>query len=391
MKPSTLQVLPLAMRLMGAVGVVSALAIPAVSVAADGAEAEKVRLEGEMKKLAAKNAWAGVERNYLALQDLKVTLNFDDHFLGAQSARSLGKTWEMYNRLEAAKKLSPKAEITSEMEGIESQYSRVQFDGNPKRIPYLKPVVMPFAPDQRKSIEYAQTVLQNTGSFKGMLPFGDYELGSDAEVSKSCAKVTLAEGKKDFTVVDVRKCGQRGETIEYAGPVVLAGYNFMNSAAPAESNDVNPIITAASGISVEGGGEVGFSKSFGVAATVGYRGGYGDGVFHNVNGWIAAAIRPGNLRVVVGPTYGVTFGSGRGIANEINGLDTTRFQLSSLEYKGYATSLGGRLGVGYGLIELGPLHGLIEAYGGFEHDGTRGYVNAGLRIGIVPKIERFKG
>jgi hypothetical protein len=386
----TLPALSLALRLFGAVGVISALALPSVSMAADGNEAEKIRLEGEMKKLAAKNAWAGVERNYLALQDLKVTLTFEDHFLGAQSARSLGKTYEMYSRLEAAKKIQAKPEIVSDMEGIDSQYSRVEFNGNPKRIPFLKPVVMPFAPDQRKSIEYAQTVLQNTGSFKGMLPFGDYELGSDAEVTKSCAKVTLAEGKKDFTTVDVRKCGQRGQAIEYAGPVVIAGYNFLTSSPPADSTEVNPVISAASGLGIEGGFELGPSKNFGLAATIGYHGGYGVGVFHNVNGWLAAAIRPGELRIAVGPTYGVTFGSGTGVANDV-GQDTARFPKTSLQYKGFATAVGGRLSVGYGVLELGPLEGIVEAYGGYENDATRGYVSAGLRIGVVPKIERFKG
>jgi hypothetical protein len=40
----------------------------------------------------------------------------------------------------------------------------------------LIPVIRPMAPDQRKSIEAAALVIKDTGSFRGLLPAGNYTL-----------------------------------------------------------------------------------------------------------------------------------------------------------------------------------------------------------------------
>ena len=53
-------------------------------------------------------------------------------------------------------------------------------------------------------------------------------------------------------------------------------------------------------------------------------------------------------------------------------------------------TVGGQFSFGYGLMDFGKLQGVVELGGSWETDTTRHFINAGLRIGIVPVIERFK-
>ena len=139
---------------------------------------EQFRVGEEMNKLASRNAWSGVERNFEKLEGLSgCTISFDQYFLGSQAARYLGKTWEMYQRLEKARELNPQEDIISSIGGIEAAYGRIRLSGNPRRPPELARAAMPFAPDQKKSIEWAQLVMTETGKFEGMLPAGEYTLG----------------------------------------------------------------------------------------------------------------------------------------------------------------------------------------------------------------------
>ncbi len=356
-----------------------------------GKEAEKLRLQEEMTKLASKNAWAGVESKYQALVDLKLPLTFDDHFYGAQSARFLGKTYETYNRLDAARQIDPRPEILTELEGIDAHYGRVEIKGNPRRRPELVAAMMPFAPDERKSIEYAMEVVVNTGSFKGMLPFGEYTVGDKT--------FTVAEGK-EFQIVQVSKnAGTVSEgTIVYAGPIVSAGYQFSATPAPgsAPGGDVtveHPDTMAGSGIAIDAGAEIGFSKTFGVAATVGYTGLYGGDILHGVSGWAAMTVRPGELRIAAGPTYGMIWGRGVGMAEWWDiGHDQAATPNSSLDFVGLGLVGGARMSVGYGVIDFSEkIQGSVELGGSWQFDGVRSYFGGGLRVGIVPKIQRYKG
>jgi len=45
---------------------------------------------------------------------------------------------------------------------------------------------------------------------------------------------------------------------------------------------------------------------------------------------------------------------------------------------------------GYGLTDFGKMQGVVELGVNWSTDGTRHYINTGLRVGIVPLIERFK-
>src|SRR4051812_3467159 len=85
--------------------VAAALLVPQLAHACD--EAERLRLTEEQKKLAQRNAWSGVERAYESLQATKCTLEYANFFLGAESARKLGKVYEQYDRLKQAIAVAP--------------------------------------------------------------------------------------------------------------------------------------------------------------------------------------------------------------------------------------------------------------------------------------------
>lgn len=390
-----------------------------VPVVAEASEAEKLRLEEEMFRLAERNAWSGVEHKYEELMGLKeVEIPFDDHFLGAQAARKIGKTWEVYQRLERALVLDTEnVEIKDELAGIDRNFGRVDIQGDPRRRPVLSRASMPFAPDQRKSIEYAMEVVAGSGSFYGMLPAGDYSVGYDS--------FTVEVGSTDFQVVVVSKKKPKtpkGEgapegqpvvegpppttafqesdgVVIYAGPFASVGAGLGISPEPTTSSGGSllhpqPGGVLASGIVVMGGGEIGFTRHFGVIAAAGYQGVYGNDTYHQVTGWLGAAIRPGDLRIAIGPTYNFLHQSGTGIAPFLTYEDGTIVDSEHLrlaEYSGNAWGPGARLTVGYGVLQISEKYQGSVEIGAQWMGGPRSYIGIDLRVGIVPRVPRFEG
>jgi len=381
-----------------AAAVVGAAAVPSSAWACD--MAEKLRLAEEQKKLASRNAWTGVERAYEAMLETKCELDFEEHFLGAESARVLGKTWEQYERLESAVAIQDKAEIREAMESIDSNYGRVDIRGNARRRPTIERPEMPFAPDQRKSIEWAQEVINNTGSFYGMLPQGEYVVGG-MELS-----VAVGDEFQEVTVGKVK--GPRGprpeggsndqSAVNYANLVATVGPGFIGTTEGriTELDDGGhqfvPAAVGASGFALQVGGEVGLTYAepvAGVAAVLGYQGGYGQDTFHSMHLWVAGVLRPGEFRFALGPQYAVIAGRGTGVAE---GFDRGQSQPNdSIQFGGLAWGPGLQTSVGYGLLDFDKLRGVVELGGSWHSDGARSYFGAGLRVGIVPTVPRFEG
>ncbi len=371
---------------------------PAVAHACD--MAEKLRLSEEQKKLASRNAWAGVERSYETLLETKCELGYDQHFLGSESARVLGKTWERYERLGKALGIEENQELKDQMAAIEADYGRIDIRGDPRRRPTFSRAEMPFAPDQRKSIEWAETYIANTGSFYGMLPAGEYMVNDIA--------VTVEAGNEEFQLVAVGKGaksagggggGEDVSAIRYAnlvatiGPSIIATtVGSLNNLPDGQPQFVPSPITA-SGFSAQVGGEIGLTyaePALGVATVVGYSGGYGTDTLHNLHVWAAAVMRPGELRVAIGPQYVVLAGSGTGITEEAAKARNVA-SAENFQFGGAAWGPGLQTSIGYGLLDFDTLRGVVELGGSWHSDGARSYFGAGLRVGIVPTVPRFKG
>lgn len=348
-------------------------------------EAEAQRLVQECSKLAGRNAWAGVERCYENLVEMTDAVSFDMHMLGAQSARSLGKIQQVYERLSRAKEVDPQENVLSNLSAIDAGYARVKFDGKENLDVTLTPKVMPFAPDARRSIEWAQEVLENTGSFEGMLPIGEYTLTTPKEEFQ----LKLEAGP------DVSKTTMKGGAtvgIQWTGLTASLGYNFALSGAPgnpADVTEVHPATFSGSGFAADVGFEVGLSKQSGiaVAANLQYLGTFGSDTMHGGRAGLNFVLRPGDLRIAVGPTYTIRRAAGRGVADWFqSGRDP-----ADLTYRGMSGAVGADLNVAYGFLDIGDSLQLAGmAGGGFAMDGERTYIDAGLRVGIIPQIGRFK-
>ncbi len=381
------------------------LLMPDLASACD--QAELLRLAEEQKKLAARNAWTGVERSYVSLKETRCELNFDHYFLGAEAARYLGKTWEQHERLQRAQQIEPRPEITESIEAIEASYGRVDLRGDPRRRPVLWREEMPFAPDQRKSIGYAQTYVAETGSFYGMLPAGEYEVGDlsfTVEAGQAFEIITVGKVRRSDVASPSGLPDPSAPVsfLRYANLVITLGPSFLST--PESKKEVvlqdgghqfAPSDVFVSGFSLQVGGELGLTyeePALGVATTLGYVGGYGTDTLHGIQAWVAGVARPGNLRLALGPQYQVVMGSGTGVASWFDrGHDQSANPNDSLLYSGFAWGPGLQGSIGLGLLDFDAFQGVVELGGSWQSDGARGYYSFGLRVGIVPTVPRFSG
>jgi len=376
------------------------LLAPAVAQAQSSAadtQAEKFRLTEEMKRLAQRNAWPGVEAKYEELLSLKVPLDFDTHRLAAQSAKYLGKTYEVYQRLERAFEVKADPDVKSEKEQIDSKYGRVKLVGNERWEVTLRRPSMPFAPDERKSVEYAIMVAKESGGFTGMLPVGHYIIG--AEDAKNTREFDVKTGP-DFQEIEITHdlvTSSEG-LIVYHGPVAFAGYAFTATPAPTSAvltadgskMQAEPATKRGSGVAAEVGYELGFTRLFAVAVTFDYRDLFeSQDQFHGYTGALYGLLRPGNLRIGVAGIYGRWGGQGSGVYTVFNNGQGPSYQRKDIIFDGQSWAGGAKLSVGYGLLDFDPLQGVVELGGSWQTDGSRNFFSGGIRVGIVPKVPRF--
>ncbi len=409
----------LGLPLLALVG--SALATPAFACDA----AEKIRLADEQKSLAARNAWTGVERTYEALLATKCELGFEQHFLGAEAAKLLGKVYEQYTRLQTALALAPesseeypdrgKPAIQASLDAIDQAYRKVEIVGDPRRRPVLSRPEMPFATDQRKAIEWAITVVSETGSFKGMLPLGGYVVGDvtfTAEAGAEWQTVTVGKVKAPPKPEpgtpepgNVASGGTQTQSfLRYASVVATIGPAFFSSPQPKEPftfdpddrqslHQFAPTSVNLSGFSTQVGAELGLTyaePALGVAATVGFQGGLGTSTFLLTNVALSGVMRPGELRVAVGPQFQLTSGSGTGVADWFD-IGQIGRDNADIGYRGVSWGPGLQGSVGYGVLDFGTLRGIVDLGGSWQTDGHRGFYTVGLRVGVAPAVPRFEG
>lgn len=375
---------------------------PGTAAADDAAEAEKVRLEQEMKRYAARNAWGGVARAYeelIALRDIEIP--YEDHLLGFQAARNIGDTLGAYERLLGARAVESTDEVEREIGAIDSAFGRVEIIGHPRRRPRLARPAMPFAPDQRKSVEFAKSVVEESGSFRGMIPAGDYLVGD--------LSFTVVAGP-DWQVIDVKKGSAGGAdapaeaaenagagfqgpdgAVVYWGPVATIGPALGWSPEPPSGDDIQPASVLGSGFQAQAGVEIGFTRHFAIAPTIAFQGNYTVLVTSSqVTGWLGLVLRPGDARFALGPTFGAVFQNGTGVAAWTDrSQDGDVRATENLTYTGFAWGPGAAFSAGYGVLDLEPLQGTIELQAQWQ-EGPRRFLGAGIRVGIVPKVPRFE-
>jgi hypothetical protein len=177
---------------------------PEAAAAAATARAEYVRLQQELEKLSARNAWSGVERTYTALVATGLPPTFQDHLFGAHSARSMGDVTSARARLLAANALREDREVLDWLWEIDSNYGLVYLAADPGTA-NLVADVMPFEPDQSQAVLFAQQQVTDTGTFEGYLPQGKYTFcGSEVRVQPRVQAVRI-DFRTDAGVKSQRK------------------------------------------------------------------------------------------------------------------------------------------------------------------------------------------
>lgn len=168
---------------------------PVSDASADADAGEAQRLSEDLERLAAKDAWTGVERTFVQLQSLGVPLTFDEWIRGAQSARMRGDILRARDRLAAANALHEERMVLDWMWDIASRYGEVALRCDPGSWLTLEVVDAPTDPDTLKAISYARARVHEACAFEGMLPLGVYKLYD--------SPFTVTE-RADPVVVDVR-------------------------------------------------------------------------------------------------------------------------------------------------------------------------------------------
>ncbi len=246
-------------------------ALPAF--AGERESAEHTQRFEEMQRLASRGAWAGVERAFLAIEELEdegEVLTYDDFWLGAQSARALGHMAHCRSRLARAAQLDGTTDVITWLEEVDGAYGPVDLGYDRSLTAELTVAAMPFATDQRAAIAWAQEGLVDSRAFDGLLPAGEYTLGETA--------FTVVAGGDTVKVYldpyDGRNTGGEDDGFAFAfvGPRAHVGAAFTSIGDPVRSDSIQPPGWGGAGARAGVGLEVGLPRRFGVAAEVGYHG-----------------------------------------------------------------------------------------------------------------------
>jgi len=133
----------------------------------------------EMDRLAAKNAWAGVERHYEAIVELGENPERRQHILAADAAQQRGDVVTLMERLEEAQAIEKTIDVAMRSSALLEEYALVRL----RCAPHGAELVVdqaPFHPHQGRAIDFAAATVVETGTFTGFLPVGSYTFGGHA-------------------------------------------------------------------------------------------------------------------------------------------------------------------------------------------------------------------
>ena len=373
-------------------------------------EAEHTRLSEEMRMLASRNAWRGVEDSYgklEALHDRGVELSVDDVWFGAQAARSLGDLSTAYTRLKTAQSLGSNEAIDQWVADIESSYGPVELsvDSHYEGSFALVPAEMPFDPEGRGAIESAQKSIADTRAYSGLLPLGRYELGDRS-----------FEVGADGTIASVALLG-RGSTppdervAPVAGPRAVLGVGITD-VGDSTDDSLQPLGFLGGSVRLGVGAELEIAKGLGWFAEAGYHGtvstpkdengdplaardsvGLRPNVLHLGYGWTGIVVRVGDVALSIGPTIAIGGGGITGVADGCTtgcaGFgDADSEALAYQRLSGTVSAAGGSIGALWQFMDVGRMAGGLDLVSGVYYDGARTYGWATVAYGIAPAARR---
>lgn len=376
----------------------SPLVVPPAHAASVEA-AEHVRLSEEMRKLAQRNLWSAVDQQYRSLAALEAkgeVLTVREHELGAQAARNLGDIAAAEERYHKAARAGGSPEIIAAIEELERVFGPLRISIDPKytgdRV--LIPAEMPFAPDQRAALDFANRQLA-AGGFDGMLMAGTYTLaGRSVTVSLGSTPATMA-----LAPTPEASPSGGGGGLAWAGPRISAGLALTLAAAGELDEPNGPLYFSGAGSRAAVGVDVGFTKSAGVLVQVGYHNLFGkpsDQLLYSVSdthplgaaslhlgfGRAAASLRLGRLWFSAGPELGLGGARAWTVAVSDEG------SVAPMPVAGTIVAAGGAGSLGVGLADVGSLTLAVGLEGGALSDGSRLYSWGDVGLTLAPQTRR---
>ena len=381
----------------------------APAIAAESHQGEHTRLTSEMKKLASRSAWRGVEDAFerlVALSEEGLELSYDDYLLGAQASSALGHVDDTYDRLRAGAKIKGEPEVVEWIEEIDENYGSVAITSARKDAIELLPDQMPFAPDRRSAISFAQAQVAENGEFTGRLPIGSYEVAGTA--------FSVEANQPEAVSVHIKPVKISQEGLAFVGPRGTLGFAYT-SAGESAGDRYEPAAFSGGGPRVGMGVEVGLRPHLAVLAEVGYHGlmagaeeidgvdedqqaalgSHGD-TLHLGYGWLAVSYRMDDLWLSGGPIWS----AGSGQISGANNYCLTSPDPACTEAPSDPAALAGEVLVGsvragglafsasYALVEMGKLHGALSMVLGAQSDSSRVYPWGELAFTFAPMAQK---
>lgn len=136
--------------------------------------AERVRLAGELRQLAERGVWAGVERAFAALLAVGGEPDADQWAWAAEAARARGDLAAARERLAASVRARPDKARLDQLYALDTGYGAVALRGGGRSLVARVPTV---DPEGRAALAAAQAALAAEGRFDGLLPVGAYTFG----------------------------------------------------------------------------------------------------------------------------------------------------------------------------------------------------------------------
>ena len=162
-------------RLLPILPILLLLASSAPATASEVDRAEYIRLAGEIRGLADRQAWGGVERAYQAAVQTAHPLTFRDHLSGAHAASASGDMAAVRERLFQAHQIAEDHEVIDWLWSIDSEYGAVDLVADAGFA--LTATELAFDPIRSRSVTFAAKTLAETGTYQGLLPAGAYQVG----------------------------------------------------------------------------------------------------------------------------------------------------------------------------------------------------------------------
>lgn len=145
-------------------------------------QASYQQLQEEMRHLATRNAWKGVDAAFLrmeALQGAGAVLTGADLLAAAQASRALGDVRTLRDRLVRSLTIQPSPEVVEWLNAVEAGYGAVSLRREIPDAAPVQPVDPPFSPEERNAIDFGNQALEAEAAFDGWLPTGLYRFGGE--------------------------------------------------------------------------------------------------------------------------------------------------------------------------------------------------------------------